>query len=46
MNDGSRKRVNEFLHNDFEPYGNKLEYSSKIERAWNSKTFRVDFEWD
>lgn len=48
--DGSKKEVNEFIHNDFEPcfesYDNMLEYCSKIERAWNPKTFFRDPEWD
>lgn len=48
--DGSKKTVNEFTHNDFEPcfeaYDNILEYRSKIERAWNPKTFLIDSKWD
>lgn len=48
--DGSVKVVNEFTHNDFEPcfesYDNMLEYYSKIERAWNPKTYLRDPEWD
>lgn len=50
MADGSTKDVNEFTHNDFEPcfesYDTGLEYCSKIERAWNPKTFLKDPEWD
>lgn len=48
--DGSEKIVNEFTHNDFEPcfeaYDSALEYYSKIERAWNPRTFLRDPEWD
>lgn len=48
--DGSKRVVNEFTHNDFEPcfeaYDNMLEYCSKIERAWNPKTFLRDPKWD
>lgn len=47
---GTKKVVNEFLHNDFEAcfeaYDVALEYCSKIERAWNAKTFLQDPEWD
>ena len=43
LNDGTYKEVNEFLHNDFEAcfesYDNALEYCSKLERAWNAKTY-------
>lgn len=50
LNDGTYKEVNEFLHNDFEacfePYGNTLEYCSKLERAWNAKTYLKDPDWD
>lgn len=50
LNDGTCKEVNEFLHNDFEAcfesYDNSLEYYSKLERAWNAKTYLKDPEWD
>lgn len=50
QSDGTKKVVNEFLHNDFEAcfesYDVALEYYSKIERAWNAKTFLRDPEWD
>lgn len=50
LNDGTYKEVNEFLHNDFEScfesYDNTLEYYSKLERAWNAKTYLIDPEWD
>lgn len=50
QSNGRKKSVNEFLHNDFEPcfesYDVALEYCSKIERAWNAKTFMQDPEWD
>lgn len=50
LNDGTTKEVNEFLHNDFEPcfesYDNTLEYFSKLERAWNAKTYLKDPNWD
>lgn len=48
--DGSKKVVNEFTHNDFEPcfvsYDSMSEYCSKLERAWNPKTFLRDPDWD
>lgn len=48
--DGTKRNVIEFLHNDFEPcfeaYDAAWEYCSKIERAWNAKTFLRDPEWD
>lgn len=50
MEDGSEKLVNEFTHNDFEPcfeaYDHVLEYYSKMERAWNPKTYFRDPDWD
>ena len=50
LNDGTYKEVNEFLHNDFEAcfesYDNALEYCSKLERAWNAKTYLKDPDWD
>ena len=48
--DGKLKKVSEFLHNDFDPcfecYNNELYYQSKLERAWNYKTFTTDPDWD
>lgn len=47
---GNEKKVNEFIHNDFEPcfepYDNVLEYYSKLERAWNPQTYLRDPDWD
>lgn len=50
LDDGTYKEVNEFLHNDFEAcfdsYDNTLVYCSKLERAWNAKTYLKDATWD
>jgi hypothetical protein len=48
---GQNRKIVEFTHNDFEPCfesydPSEIKYISKLERAWNSKTYNNNPEWD